>query len=655
MNVSSRNTSHSLPHRVAAAAESRASRRTARLTHPRAVDRRIRLWQTKDADGHRTDRDFAERPFRAGEPTLTVPYPYTEPTSHADLFSWAVSTPEAGGPPAIRPLARNITQIYSPSPGNYDNWLSDSYRRAQLVKSQGSSFIATRYGLCRIRERKMDLDDISPAVLVTDIVPWGAATSYPSAFFPVVGGSGIPAPQAMTNVAAQPDSAWAHCGSGCLPLFYMDQPHPFVPARASIVRDTDRFGDSVRLKYRELKITLEEFPYYNGIDSATGRWTPAPVSSTTDTATTSFGLSPMAPRPADRVRVILFSRKKTRESSDENKHNLYVPIFPRKPSAAAVGASSTWQADMTYDTPAHGEMVFNMPSSNPDSGLIIHEDVTLSYPKYRAEDLPNHGIANNITTAGTISEHVANSSFPYRVQPFNSYGVSTPRYSGSGLGIPSSGAGSMASIDADGLPHNRRKLSFYRKFNDDGRTLRWTTGGGEDQHEMTSSRVEGYQASFVAATNGRARVFTDATDAPEIMIDMCQRELFVTVVSGAYIETREWRAAVTDEDSRIWLNSEGTQKDGTATARSVMHRAWRLSPANVCMPSLVSIKTKVWYADEPLSSIPRSITVVDATGTATGRLRVRDVGSSIGGALSADLLPLGDINPQISQLPQPPS
>ena len=184
----------------------------------------------------------------------------------------------------------------------------------------------------------------------------------------------------------------------------------------------------------------------------------------------------MPTRPADRVRIIIFSRKRSREAGEEQQHNVHVPLFPRKPSAGAVGTASTWQSDMTYDTPAHGEMVFTMPSSNPDSGLIIHEDVTLNYPRYRAEDLPNHGVtAIRATTTGVDS--VSLQRDPYANDPFNSFGTLTPRYTGFSPGLMSSGAGTLSSLDADGLPHNRRKLSFYRKFNDDGKTLSWTTGG----------------------------------------------------------------------------------------------------------------------------------------------------------------------------------
>ena len=174
-----------------------------------------------------------------------------------------------------------------------------------------------------------------------------------------------------------------------------------------------------------------------------------------------------------------------------------------------------------------------------------------------------------------------------------------------------------------------------------------------DLHEMTASRVQGYRPSFVNAS-GYAELVEEST-SNLMQVDLCARELFVTVVSGAYIETREWSEPITDEGASVSLNSEGTVVDDTSLTRSIMHRAWRLSPANVCMPSLVSVQTKMWYADEPLTSIPRAITVVNAAGTATGRLRVRDVGSTIGGALSADLLPLGTIDPQISQLPQPPT
>lgn len=619
--------------------------------HPaaqRAIERRVRLWAVKDADGHRTDRDYSERPIRSFQPTLAEPHPYTEPTSHADLFSWASSTPETGGPPGIRSGARNISQLVSPvSPTSYGDWISDRYRRAQLVKSQGSSFIATRYGLCRIRERRINPvgDDTR---LVTDIVPWGASINYPAGVWPQANTPTDVYPQAMTNIKATNESPWPHIGSGCMPLFFMDQPHPYMPARASVVRDVDRFGDTVRLKYRELKIVMEEFPFFNSIDPASGFWTPQPPTVSGE-ASRSFGLRPMPPRPADKVRVILFSRKKHREETKQQRNGLYVPIFPPKPSAGAVGSGhpTLWQADQTYDTPSHGELVFTYPSSAPDSDCVIHEDVVMEYPKYRSDELPHHGVVHRMATETDPVTATAVSSYPYFGSPFNSYGSETPRLPGSLPGLYSSGAGMMPALDADGLPHHRRRLVFYRKFNDDGHTLSWTVGSGEDQREMTASRTTDYGAGQVQAASGELRAFTDTV----VKVDMSDRELFVTVVTGAYIESRKWQDPAT---TSVVIDSGGTVLDTTALTNSIGNRAWRLSPANVCMPSLVSIKTKMWYADEPMTSIPRSITVVDGAGVPTGRLRVREVGSTIGGALTSDLLPLGDIDPQIASLPQPP-
>lgn len=619
--------------------------------HPaaqRAIERRVRLWAVKDADGHRTDRDYSERPIRSFQPTLAEPNPYTEPTSHADLFSWASSTPEAGGPPGVRPGARDISQLLSPvSPVSYDDWISDRYRRAQLVKSQGSSFLATRYGLCRIRQRRINSVGDETRI-VTDIVPWGASINYPAGVWPQPNSATDVYPQAMTNIKATNESPWPHIGSGCMPLFFMDQPHPYMPARASVVRDVDRFGDTVRLKYRELKIVMEEFPYYNTIDPGTGLWSPQPAT-VADPSTRSFGLSPMPPRPADRVRVILFSRKKHREETKQQRNGLYVPIFPPKPSAGDVGSGhpTLWQADQTYDTPSHGELVFTYPSSALDSDCVIHEDVVMEYPKYRADDLPQHGLISTFASAGSLPDVVSSTTTPYAVQPFNSYGSDAPRYPGGPPGLASSGSGMMPALDADGLPHHRRRLVFYRKFNDDGHTLSWTVGSGEDQYEMTAARTTDYAAGQVQAASGELRAFGDSS----VKIDMADRELFVTVVTGAYIESRKWQDPAT---SSVVIDAGATVVDTNALTNSIGNRAWRLSPANVCMPSLVSIKTKMWYADEPMTSIPRSITVVDAAGVPTGRLRVREVGSTIGGALTSDLLPLGDINPQIASLPQPP-
>lgn len=608
-----------------------------------AFDRRIRLWTTKDADGHRTDRDYAERPIRTGEPTLIAPAPYVEPTSRADLFSWATSRGEADSFPVIRPGARDISQLLAPTlPGTFADWRSDSYRRSQLVKSQGSSFIATRYGLCRVRERRIATG--ASYHIVTDLTPWGASINYPGAFIPntLLGTS---YPQALTNIKATQDSPWPFLGSGCLPLFYMDQPHPFVPPRASVIRDTERFGDTVRLKYRELTVCLEEFPYYNQIDPGTGRWNPPPPT-VRDGAANTFGLTPMPVRPADRVRVILFSRKKVRARTDTGQDGLFVPLFPPKPAAGHVGSTSPWQADMTYDTPSNGERVFTYPSTAATSEVIIHEDVVLNYPRHRPEDLPSHGHA--VGTSETSAGAAGLQTSPSNGFVFGNHNTVNPIQNNNAPPYLSTAMGTMSAVDADGLPHNRRKLYFRRKFKDDGRRLSWTLGAGEDQHEMTAPRTEESTVGYLRSGGDTA----NSTEEVSTVIDMCDRELFITVVSGAFIESRAWTAGTADA---VAINAEGTNLDTSTLTRSVGNRCWRLSPANVCMPSLVSISTKMWYADEPLTSIPRSITVVDGAGVVTGRIRVRDVGSTIGGALVADQLPLGDFNAEISQLPQPPT
>jgi len=237
---------------------------------------------------------------------------------------------------------------------------------------------------------------------------------------------------------------------------------------------------------------------------------------------------------------------------------------------------------------------------------------------------------------------------PHNGFVFGNHGSETPIQNNNQPPYLSTAAGTMAAVDADGLPHTRRRIKFYRKFRDDGRTLSWVSGSGEDQHEMTAPRTEAAETGWVK-TDG---TLSGTREAVPTVVDMCDRELFITVVSGAHLETRQWRnGGVTS----VVINSEATNLDTSALTLSIADRAWRLSPSNVCMPSLVSIKTKMWYADEPLTSIPRSLTVVNGAGVVTGRLRVRDVGNTVGGALVADALPLGDFDAQISQLPQPPS
>jgi len=620
----------------------------------RALSRQIRLWNVKDGDGHREDRDFCERPIRPSAATLLDPHPYVEPTSRANLFSWIVPRGDSGTDPSVQGFSAvgSISDIsdsrnvyYVTSSGTWEN---DANRRQMLMYALSSSFISTRYGLCRIRERTSQLTagTVDPPVdptwqHITDIVPWGASSMYPTPF-------GIDSasdyPQAMSNMKATDEFPWVHPGSGCLPLFYMDQPNPYMPARASVVRDYGRFGDSVRLKYRELKMVIEEFPFTNAFTTATGLW----VNSVSNPS--GFGLIPMPPRPADRVRVILFSRR--RRSDDEPVRQLYPPVVPPAPSAGTLGAD-TWQSDVTYDTPSNGEMLFTWPT-DPSGDFVIHEDVVLEYPPYKSHELPHHGVFATTNTSSTSTSMM----YPFTPDTvFSAHGTDGFSYNtASSTAVrPVSGAGTMSHLDADGLPHNRRKITFYRKFNDDGKTLRWVSGSGDGEHEMTPQRPVTTSAAAInsaaGATSGVPYIRSYGDGAGEPEIDICERELFVTVLTGAYLEPHlavdsgtpslgVFVNAVAD----VPVIAEGAAHKATG------HLAWRLAPANVCMPSLVSVKTKMWYADEPLQGVPPTMVVRNAAGVATGRISYSGVAPT-NPVAEIDQVPLGMASVQTSRLP----
>lgn len=669
----------------------------------RAVERRIRLWATKDAEGHREDREYCEKPIRTRDPDLTNPHPYSEPTSRANILSWIIPRVSTGSFPTVAPISTlpasadgtgtttyltarytaNIPPTWSytlgtPSPGgvvSVTRVARDSDRRAAVVTSMNSSFIATRYGLCRIRERILgsritpapehancgdsnlaSVYSLDPATVFTasDIVPWGASSMYPSPFQHDVLPA-LPVGQSydttyhhhptVTSLNATPERPWCHMGSGCLPLFYMDQPSPFTAPRATVLRDNTRFGSSVRLKYRELSMTFEYFPMQSLYDDA-GRW----ATSGQNITHQNVGLHPAPYRSADRVRVILFSRKK--QPVGHVQPQLFPPIFPPVPSDSHFG-DTTWQGDVTYDTPSQGEKVFGFPSTAVGSDFIIHEDVVLRYPK------PKRRLSVNPTfSAGALSGSTLSPYQPHKVFANAGRDTSVDGYVSTGATAQgmqmSTDSETLHRADADGIPHTRQKMVFYRKFTDDGKTLTWTPAVGDAEHEMAP------QLPFDTHPSGVGADGTIVKDTGEdIQLDMCERELFVTVVTGAHLECRPFAprteapvdaAAIGGFRNNCGPYAEYLIASQPRSTDANIGYGWRLSPQNVCQPSFVDIRTKVWYADEQFSFAPDEVYTVDASGVPTGRLRVVETGPRAPTAPS-ESLPLGLDFVQISSVP----
>lgn len=667
----------------------------------RAVERRIRLWATKDAEGHREDREYCEKPIRTRDPDLTHPHPYSEPTSRANILSWVLSRISTGSFPTVAPLVTlpaaadggagttylaarftaSIPPTWSytlgaPSPGgivSVTRVARDQNRRDGLISAMNSSFIATRYGLCRIRERLLGhrIENIpncgdsnlasnhalDPATVfcASDIVPWGASSMYPSPFqhdqLPA-----LPVGQAydttyhhhptVTSLNATPERPWCHMGSGCLPLFFMDQPNPFTAPRASVIRDNTRFGSSVRLKYRELSMTFEYFPMRSMYATTGGEWRMAGDGVTHK----NVGMTGAQPRTADRVRVILFSRRKPKPGNVQPQ--LYPPIFPPVPSDSHFG-DTTWQGDVTYDTPSQGEKVFTFPSTAVGSDFIIHEDVVMRYPKAKRRLAVDSTAAPGSVMTGATTGYRTEFVFAAAGTDTSTNGYISVGSVNASSAMPTQEA-TLHPADADGIPHTRQKMVFYRKFADDGKTLTWTPAVGDAEHEMAP------QLPFDTHPSGVGPDGTIVKDtAEDIQIDMCDRELFVTVITGAHLECRPFvprteapvnAAAIGGFRNDCGPNANQLIASNPRSTDANIGYGWRLSPQNVCNPSFVDIRTKVWYADEQFSFAPDEVYTVDASGAPTGRLRVVETGPRAPTAPS-ESLPLGLDFVQISSVP----
>lgn len=560
------------------------------------MQRAVRLWVTKDAEGQRTDREYRECAIRA-EADIDNPLPWVEPTSRANAFSWIIPRSVAGVPglPTVNTDPRRVANFLTAVARDAINIQPQGSKAhedeivRQLMMSQHSSFIATRHGLCRIRSRAYTVQSGDPPAVITlqrqGIIPWGAASTYPSWF--------SAAPQLCTTMLPSTNNNnHPFVGSGCLPLFFMDQPHPWVPPKPSVLRNKDRFGDTVRLKFRELNLVIEEFPYTGFVSG--DAWNDA-VAGPRAHLTTAHDREP------DRVRIIIFSRPKSKRSPDVGEQILAPPVFPPLP-AGSLRADDAQPYDNTWDTPAHGEKVFTYPSKVKDSFYTIHEDVVLKFPPFKK---PGYERVSSSNTTNPAYPHYA----PYLFKDYGTGNVSATE--------GTTDRGHFAALDADGLPHTTRKLYFKRRFRDDGRKLSWSVKGMQDTHEGTHDDELSQSSSTLLS--GASEGILEASSLQESYeIDMCEREMFVTVVTGAYLENRAHIFPGTPTHvEQVTIHTEGENKNAAQALRD-----WNLSPRNVCHPALVSVHTKMWFADEGMEGRPDDIAVVDDAGNKIGRVVV---------------------------------
>lgn len=564
-----------------------------------AIDRRVRLWMAKDEEGQRTDREYFERSIRRPW-SLTDPNQFAEPTSRMNLSSWIIPRPDAATFPSVHPDPRRVTRFSVPPTTTPP---SDTDAIDEIAKCQHSSFMATRHGLCKIRRRKVVYSAEPQDRFFDDVYVAGCSSRYPAHFAQQTGVLHL-----YRGTQARPTDAvpWQFFGSGCLPIFYMDQPMPHIKAMPSIPRDVDRFGDTVRAKFRELRITIEELPFTHTYAPGGAREWPPPLPAS-DPESKRAGLVNMQDRPEDKVRIIIFTRKKTHRDVAPTEGAVYPPLFPPAPAGAYLPAGEG-RVDQTTDTPMFGEKVYTYPSDHPDSPFVIVEDVVMEYPKFR---MTGQGRGQSTATGGNYASSAAYDTDVL----FQNYGAEAANTI-----IPTADRGwdqraTMSLADADGLPHNMRKIEFVRKYKDDGHKLSWSLNGKQNDVEMAPAERKVVRP-VICGNTGVIVASSPATLDAETQIDMCEKELFVTVLTGAYLECHAFRAPVDEGGTPLTLFQV---EDETPVAGQHTF-GWRLSPYNVCAPAMVEISTKMWYSEEGPEGAPSQLRVVDDTGATIGRV-----------------------------------
>lgn len=556
---------------------------------PRLTDERVqelaRRETVKHLSGQRLDRIYREVPVRTVW-SSSVPRNYFEPTSRASITGWMRSVEHQklfGSGAGTQPLLVNNPALHSGVQAAFTplafGELSSSVvatMRRNIGDAQHSSWLATRQGLARIRNRNDD--PLNKRRL--EVVPWGACVAYPSALVDNPGDATQRCRRGLVR-APTPDIQHPWFSSGCIPLFYMDAPTPYNYPLPTVTHGVDRHGDSVYSKFRELKICIEPFPYLNNVNGE-GNWT--------NESHGDFFTYNLDPQPW--ARVIIFKMKRN-FNSDAHQGGLFPPIFPR-----AAGASSftdgreTVQSDVTYDTPQYGQMCRTWPSSAPGSNFTIIEDfvVDLGRPQ-----LPRLGERHE----------VRNPTIPDAEPLMSGYGLETPAWNADNTHADAHGI--LRPLDADGMPHPYNRVVIKREYRDNGRTVSWHhTALDPPSLEAAPPRDERVQPVVMITPDVNPRLQTFGTPSQNVVLDMCEEQMFLTVVTGCHISLRP---GITDT---------AINEGGVNMYPGVQALCGGLDPANICNPALVSVETKWWYADTGINGPPKDVKIVGAVEAVPG-------------------------------------
>lgn len=527
--------------------------------------------------GQKVSRVFKEVSIR-NVWSAANPHGFVEPTSRANLTGWirdreyrtvfgTAGPPVVDADPALHTAASGHFEPFNiGGVGGVPSWSDVAGQvRKHVGQSNHSSFIATRYGLCRFRNR-VPLNEGQGRF---ELIPWCAPTVFPSAW---VDNSAVTTLRLGKGVIVRPTADHPHpfIGSGCLPVFFHDCPSPYSFPIPPITEGVDRFGPRVMSKFRELKIHIEPFSYTT---TATGFPT-VPNQTVRAMLRKSIDPKPWA-------RVIIFKRKKDYDNSMSN-HTLYPPIFPEVPVGSSLSESRTTAlSDVTIDTPMHSNRVRYWPSSVPGSMFTILEDFVVDLVP---DKLPDRGDAQaGSTAAGSV---------------FAGYGTVNPSYTSGAHTFDSAELNTR--VDSDGLPHHFKRTTISRHYRDNGRFISFEhTGMDPRTHEGIPPRNPNVRPVMLqdAGTDPIPHLLGGNTGERDIELDMCTEEMFVTVVTGAYLTLANGASGVPETDYP-----------------GVQQKISVLDPRSVCGPALVSVETNWWYADAGIDGPPRDFKWVDTGG-----------------------------------------
>lgn len=508
--------------------------------------------------------------------SVAAPTSFVEPTSRANLTGWIRDREfrtvfGTAGPPVVDADPASHTA----ASGHYEPFdvvtiptvaQVQAKVRKHVGQNNHSSFIATRYGLCRFRNRVA----VTMGNGAFELIPWGAPTVFPSAW---CDRSNQANSRLTKGVIIKPTADHPHpyIASGCIPVFFHDAPSPYSFPIPPITEGVDRFGPRVMSKFRELKIHIEPFSYTSkGADFGNNM---------DNTRIHNMLRRSIDPKPW--ARVIIFKRRSGWQDSP-HQHTLYPPLFPQVPIGSSLSESRTTAlSDVTIDTPCHGARVRYWPSSVPGSMFQILEDFVVDL---QPDKLPDRGY---FMSQGQVADDL-----------FTAYGTS-----GSSRTINSNAFDNSelhTPVDADGLPHHFKRTTITRQYRDNGRFVSFEhTGMDPRSHEGVPPRNPNVKATLLrdAGTDPHLQSY-DVGDDTSVELDLCNEELFVTVVTGAYL-------------SLTTAVAQGSPEDYPGVQQFIS----TLDPRSVCGPALVSIETNWWYADAGIDGPPRDFKWVDAGGS----------------------------------------